>query len=175
VVAEHFQHKPNYTEDTMNTTEQQRRKKAPIVAAAALAAAAITISALGQTAPANANADHYVALAYSFQSDVAGIANNFTDGGDPVRFAALKNCQDDNGGNHCQWFGTFRNECAALAVLGARDWATGTGPNLATAKQNALASNPGGRIAVSGCAHSLRKDGDSFPVPTHTMVPSAPQ
>jgi hypothetical protein len=170
-----LQHKPDYTEDTMNTNERQRPKRASVAAAAVLAAAAIAAGTLGQTAPAVANADYFVALAYSFESDVPGLANNFTDGGDPVRFAALKNCQDVNGGNHCAWYGTFRNECAALAVRGTRDWATGTGPNLATAEQNALASNPGGRIAVSGCARSLRKDGDTFPVPTHTMVPSAPQ
>jgi hypothetical protein len=126
--------------------------------------------ALGTGSPANANADYYVALAYSFQSDVADFANNLTDS-EQARFASLKNCQDDNGGNHCIWYGSFRNECAALAVLGAKDAATGTGPDPRTAEQNALAANPGGRIVASGCARSLGHGGPLTTAPTHTLVP----
>lgn len=157
------------THHNVVTTRKGRARSR--IAAAAMAAGAIVAGALGTGAPANANADYYVALAYSFQSDVAGLANNHTDS-EQARFASLKNCQDDNDGNHCIWYGSFRNECAALAVLGAQDAATGTGPDLRTAKQNALSANPGGRIAASGCARSVRKDGDSFPTipPTHTVV-----
>ena len=85
-----------------------------------------------------ANADNYVALAYSFRSDVAGMAKSAD--AEQARIAALKNCQD-NGGNHCVWFGTFANECAALAILGAQEWSTATGPELRIARNNALQQN----------------------------------
>jgi hypothetical protein len=143
--------------------------------ATALAAGTIVAGALGQSAPAEANVDYYVALAYSYQSDVPGFANNLTDS-EEARFAALRNCQDANGGNHCIWYGSFRNTCAALAVLGAKDWATGTGPDPRTAEQRALAANPGGRIVASGCAHT--PPGHGGPItspPTHTLIPTAPQ
>ena len=159
------------TEHTIVTSRHQKARARARIVAVASAASAVVAGALGTASPVNANADYYVALAYSFESDVPGFANNHTDGGDPVRFAALKNCQDDNDGNHCEWFGTFRNECAALAVLGARDWATGTGLDLRTAEQNALAANPGGRIATSGCARSLGHRGPLTTAPTHTLVP----
>jgi hypothetical protein len=104
------------------------------------------------------------------------MANNVTDS-EQARIGALKNCQD-TGGNQCVWFGTFRNECAALAVLGAKEWITASGPDLETAKQKALAANPGGRVAASGCA-SWRKPTSPlptlpFPVPTATLIPTQP-
>ena len=160
------------TEHTVDTTTHQKGRARGRIAAAAMAAGAVVAAALGAGSPANASADYYVALAYSFQSDVAGMANNLTDS-EQARFASLKNCQDDNGGNHCIWYGSFKNECAALAVLGAQDAATGTGPDIRTAEQNALAANPGGRIVASGCARTRPGRGGPITVPTHTMVPLA--
>jgi hypothetical protein len=160
------------TTTDQHTTHEQLRRRGRIAAATALAAGAIVAGTLGQTAPANANVDYYVALSYSLERKFPGVAHNHTDA-EQARIASLKAC-DSGVGSHCVWYGTFKNECAALAFLGEA-WATGAGPNLATAKQNALAQLPGGQIGASGCARSLRKDGDTFPVPTHTMVPNAPQ
>ncbi|WP_319452845.1 MULTISPECIES: DUF4189 domain-containing protein [unclassified Mycobacterium] len=159
------------TEHTVVTTTHQKRRARGRIAAA-MAAGAVAAGALGTSSAANAYADYYVALAYSFQSDVAGLANNQTDS-EQARFASLKNCQDDNGGNHCIWYGSFSNECAALAVLGAQDAATATAPDLRTAEQKALAANPGGRIVASGCARTRPGHGGPITAPTHTMVPLA--
>jgi hypothetical protein len=99
---------------------------------------------------ANAEADQWVALAYSWQSSVNGFANNQPDS-EAARFAALRHCQDVNMGNHCIFFGSFRNECAALAIVSDERWATGAGPDVRIAQEKALSQLPGGRIAVSGC------------------------
>ena len=158
------------TEHTVDTTTHQKGRARGRIAAAAMAAGAVVAAALGTGSPANANVDYYVALAYSFTSDIGGMANNQTEAEPGARFAALRNCQD-SGGNNCIWFGTFKNECAALAVLGAQDAATGTGPDIRTAEQNALAGNPGGRIVASGCAHTPPGHGGPITAPTHTLVP----
>ena len=160
------------TEHTFFSTTHQSRRARSRIAAVTVAVGAVVAAALGTGSSANANTDYYVALAYSFQSDVAGFANNLTDS-EQARFASLRNCQDDNDGNHCIWYGSFKNECAALAVLGAQDAATGTGPDVRTAEQNALAANPGGRIVASGCARTRPGRGGPITVPTHTMVPLA--
>lgn len=121
------------------------------IAAAALIAGATIAGTLGATAiaaPSNAAPNLYVALAYSFQSNVSGIAVT----GDPEesRINSLANCQD-KGGNHCVWFGSFENTCAALAILGQQEWVTATGATPKDAENQALAQNPGSHIAVSGC------------------------
>jgi hypothetical protein len=144
------------------------RTRNSVAAATLVAVGAIVTGVLSAASPANANADNYVALAYSFRSDIAGMAKS-TDA-EQARIAALKNCQD-NGGNHCVWFGTFANECAALAILGAQEWSTATGPELRIARNNALQQNSGSRIATSGCAGSITQG--TIPVPTHTLVPTS--
>jgi hypothetical protein len=158
------------------TTHQKRRARGRIAAATMVAAGAVVAGALGTGSPANANVDYYVALAYSWQSNVGGMANNQTEAEPGARHAALRNCQDVHGGNNCTWYGTFKNECAALAVDGEKDWATGTGPlfgGLQTAEQNALAANPGGRIVASGCART-GAHGRPLPPLEGTVVPLPP-
>jgi hypothetical protein len=123
--------------------------KGRAAAATMLAAGALVAGALGTT-PADANADLFVALAYSWRSELAGFANNQPDS-ESARFAALMKCQD-GGGNHCIWFGSFRNECAALAVAEGERSSTAAAPDVRTAEQKALQQLPGGLIAVSGCA-----------------------
>ncbi|HET6732080.1 DUF4189 domain-containing protein [Mycobacterium sp.] len=144
--------------------------KSRIAATTMLAAGALVAGALG-TPPADANADLFVALAWSWKTSVPGFANNQPDS-ESARFAALRNCQDVNGGNNCIWYGSFRNECAALAIDEYEVWVTGAGPDVRIAEQKALAQLPGGRIAVSGCAQN------SQPAPPRkvpfTLAPPAP-
>jgi hypothetical protein len=119
-----------------------------IVAAATLAAGAVLAGALGSATPANAAPDLYIGLAYSFQSGISGIAVTGND--EQSRINSLGNCQD-KGGNHCVWFGTFKNTCAAMAILGQQEWNTATGATPKDAQDQAVAQNPGSHIAVSGC------------------------
>jgi Domain of unknown function (DUF4189) len=158
------------------TTHQKRRARGRIAAATMVAAGAVVAGALGTGSPANANVDYYVALAYSWASNVGGMANNQTEEEPGARIAALLNCQDVNLGNNCIWYGTFKNECAALAIDGEWDWKTGTGPTRQTAEQNALAANPGGRIAVWGCARTYPGHGgdEGLPPIRGTIVPNPP-
>jgi hypothetical protein len=92
--------------------------------------------------------DRHIGLAYSFQSGIPGVAVRGVY--DQSRIDSLSICQD-NGGNHCVWFGTFTNTCAAMAILGAQEWNTATGATRKDAEDQALAQNPGSHIAVSGC------------------------
>lgn len=152
-----------------------RRLAVTTMLAAGAAAAAILAPPAAQ-----ANVDYYVALAYSMESDVRGVAFNLTDP-EQARIGALKNCQDD-GGNHCVWYGTFRNECAALAVKGVQEWVAIPAADLQTAEQKALAANPGSKIGASGCAYVPKKRPQIpltplptlAPNPTPTIVPPAP-
>jgi hypothetical protein len=96
------------------TIRQEPPARGRIAVTALVAAGAMVAGTPGAASPANANADYYVAIAYSWMSDVSGVANNLADG-EQARFAALKNCQD-SGGNHCTWYESFRNECAALSL-----------------------------------------------------------
>jgi hypothetical protein len=119
-----------------------------IAAAATLASAAVLAGTLGSAAPAHAAPDLYIGLAYSFQSDISGIA--VTGDMEPARINSLGNCQD-KGGNHCVAFAVEKNTCAALAILGAQEWNTATGATTKDAEDQAMAQNPGSHIAVSGC------------------------
>lgn len=119
-----------------------------IAAAATLAAAAVLAGTLGSAAPANAAPDLHIGLAYSFQSGIPGIAVRSVY--DQSRIDSLSICQD-GGGNHCVWFGTFTNTCAALAILGEQEANTATGATRKDAEDQAMAQNPGSHIAVSGC------------------------
>jgi Domain of unknown function (DUF4189) len=133
-----------------------------IAAAATLAAGAVLAGALGSAAPANAAPDLHIGLAYSFQSGIPGIAVR----GDKEqsRIDSLSICQD-TGGNHCVWFGTFTNTCAAMAIEGELEWNTATGSTRKDAEDQALAQNPGSHIAVSGCtAGSPRKPLNRVPL-----------
>lgn len=158
---------------------QQKSPSHRLAATTMLAAGAAAAAILAPPA-AHANVDYYVALAYSLESDIGGIANNVTDP-EQARIGALKSCQD-RGGNHCVWYGTFRNECAALAVKGVQEWVAIPAADLQTAEQKALAANPGSKIGVSGCAHvpKRRPPIPTGPLPTltqnpiPTIVPPAP-
>ncbi|MGV0815186.1 DUF4189 domain-containing protein [Mycolicibacterium boenickei] len=123
--------------------------KSRAATATMLAAGALVAGSL-MAPPASSDADIWVALAYSWKSSVNGFASNGTDS-ESARFAALRHCQDVNMGNHCIWFGSFRNECAAMAIASDERWATGAGPEVRIAQEKALSQLPGGRIAVSGC------------------------
>lgn len=144
-------------------------------AARIAAAAALATSALVAGAPAgSADADIYVGLAWSWQSSVNGFANNQPDS-EAARFAALRHCQDVNLGNHCIWFGSFRNECAALAVTSDQRWAVGAGPEVRLAQEKALNQVPGSRIAVSGCPQGqsvLPAPPRKVPFTTGPLVPA---
>ncbi len=118
------------------------------LAAVTLAAGAALAGLFGTASPAGAASDLYVGLAYSFDTNVSGIA--VTGDSEQSRIGSLGNCQD-KGGNHCVWFGSFKNTCAALAILGAQEWNTATGATRKDAEDQALAQNPGSHIAVSGC------------------------
>ena len=132
------------------------------VLVAALAAGAALAGAFGAAAPANAAPDLYLGLSYSFDSDISGIA--VTGNEEQSRINSLSNCQD-KGGNHCVWYGTFKNTCAALAILGQQEWNTATGATPKDAENQALAQNPGSHIAVSGCtAGSPRKPLNRVPL-----------
>ena len=128
---------------------------------AALTGGAALAGTFGAAAPAQAAPDMYIALSYSFTSDISGIA--VTNDSEQSRINSLGNCQD-KGGNHCVWFGTFKNTCAALAILGQQEWNTATGATPKDAEDQALAQNPGSHIAVSGCtAGNPRKPLDRLP------------
>jgi hypothetical protein len=139
-----------------------------IAAAASLAAGAVLAGTLGSAASANAAPDLYIALAYSFQSDVSGIA--VTGDMEQSRINALANCQD-KGGNHCVSFALEKNTCAALAILGQQEWNTATGATTKDAENQALAQNPGSHIAVSGCT-SGRPWTRVVPGPYHPLTPA---
>ncbi|MCT7661431.1 DUF4189 domain-containing protein [Mycobacterium deserti] len=151
-----------------------RQKSSPrtrFAAAAIAAAAAVGVGTLSPPPTADAQPfSFYVAVAYSFRSDVGAVGRSTAEDG--ARIAALQACQD-KGGNHCVWFGTARNVCIALAVLGAQEWVTKNGIDVQSAEQNALAANPGGRIAASGCA--LQSPTSNPPTkPRPTIVPPVP-
>ena len=138
-----------------------------IAAAATLAAGAVLAGALGSAAPANAAPDLYIGLAYSFQSDISGIA--VTGDREQSRIDSLGYCHD-SGGNHCVAFAVEKNTCAALAILGAQEYNTATGSTRKDAEDQALAQNPGSHIAVSGCASgSPRKPLNRVPQETLTQ------
>jgi hypothetical protein len=129
--------------------------------AATLVAGAALAGAFGAAAPTNAVADLYLGLSYSFDSDISGIAVVAIE--NDARINSLGNCQD-KGGNHCVWFGTFRNTCAAMAIEGVQEWNTATGASRKDAENQALAQNPGSHVVVSGCtAGSPRKPLDRLP------------
>lgn len=132
-----------------------------------LAAGAVLAGALGTATPANAAPDLYIALAYSFDSSISGIA--VTTDGETSRINALANCQD-KGGNHCTAFAVEKNTCAALAILGQQEWNTATGATRKDAEDQALAQNPGSHVAVSGCTSgSPRRPLDRVPPGTFTV------
>jgi hypothetical protein len=133
-----------------------------IAAAASLAAGAVLAGTLGSAAPANAAPDLYIALAYSFDSDISGLA--VTGDSEQSRIDSLSLCQYD-GGNHCVVFAIEKNTCAALAILGEQEHNTATGATRKDAEDQALAQNPGSHIAVSGCTSgSPRKPVYRLPV-----------
>ena len=142
-----------------------------IAAAATLAAGAVLAGALGSAAPANAATDYWVGLAYSFDSGIAGKSFGVTIE-DQARILALQKCQD-SGGNHCVWFGSFKNECAAMSILGDREWHTAAASTVAAAEQLALQQNPGSHIAVSGCSgpSPFKPPRDVLNLPTITAQP----
>ena len=135
---------------------------------AALTGGAALAGAFGAAAPAQAAPDMYIALSYSFTSDISGIA--VTNDSEQSRINSLGNCQD-KGGNHCGTYAIEKNTCVALAILGQQEWNTATGATPKDAEDQALAQNPGSHIAVSGCtAGNPRKPLDRLP-----MVPLAQQ
>ena len=77
---------------------------------AALTGGAALAGAFGAAAPAQAAPDMYIALSYSFTSDISGIA--VTNDKEQSRINSLGNCQD-KGGNHCL---SFRRVTDFLAV-----------------------------------------------------------
>jgi Domain of unknown function (DUF4189) len=115
---------------------------------AALTGGAALAGAFGAAAPAQAAPDMYIALSYSFTSDISGIA--VTNDSEQSRINSLGNCQD-KGGNHCVAYAIEKNTCVALAILGQQEWNTATGATPKDAEDQALAQNPGSHIAVSGC------------------------
>ena len=139
-----------------------------IAAAASLAAGAVLAGTLGSAASANAAPDLYIALAYSFQTDVSGIA--VTGDWEQSRIDSLASCQY-NGGNHCVAFAVEKNTCAALAILGQQEWNTATGATTKDAENQALAQNPGSHIAVSGCT-SGKPWSRVVTGPLHPLIPN---
>lgn len=129
----------------INRTSSHRTRN---TVAAALTAGAALAGAFGAAAPANAAPDLFIALSYSFQSNVAGIA--VTGDSEQSRLKSLSNCQD-SGGNHCVTFAIEKNTCVAMAILGVQEWNTATGATRKAAENQALAQNPGSHIVGSGC------------------------
>jgi len=135
---------------------------------AALTGGAALAGAFGAAAPAQAAPDMYIALSYSFTSDISGIA--VTNDKEQSRINSLGNCQD-KGGNHCVAYAIEKNTCVALAILGQQESNTATGATPKDAEDQALAQNPGSNIAVSGCtAGNPRRPLDRLP-----MVPLTEQ
>jgi Domain of unknown function (DUF4189) len=121
-----------------------------IAAATMLAAAgAVVAGALGAAAPANAQADKFVAISYSPETGSYGWGNNY-DSLDGARIRSLSECQNF-GGNHCVFLAWSRNGCAALAVNGDNYYGW-YGATRWEAEQQALSRNGGGYILVSQCA-----------------------
>ena len=142
----------------MKSTMKHRTRNTLV---AALAGGAALASAFGAVAPAQAAPDLYIALSYSFDSSISGIA--VTNDSEQSRINSLANCQD-KGGNHCGTYAIEKNTCVALAILGQQEWNTATGATPKDAENQALAQNPGSHIAVSGCtAGNPRKPLDRFP------------
>jgi hypothetical protein len=146
---------------TMNINRTRNTVVAALTAGAALA------GAFGMAAPANAAPDMYIALSYSFQSNVSGIA--VRPDSEKARIDSLAICQD-GGGNHCVTFAIEKNRCAAMAIEGELEWKTATGATRKDAEDQALAQNPGSHVAVSGCTSgSPRKPLNRVPLEPLTV------
>jgi hypothetical protein len=160
----------------MITTHQNRPARDRILATTMLVAVgAIVAGALGAAAPANA-AGTYVGVAYSFESGVSGVASGQPDV-ESAKNSALESCQN-NGGNHCVFYGDAENGCVALAIDGAQEWNTAIGQTIFMAQRSALAQNAGSHIATSGCSGPTPTEAQlppGRPLPTRmTPVPVAP-
>jgi uncharacterized protein DUF4189 len=131
---------------TTNTTSRRRR----IAAATLLAAAgAITAAGLGTAAPASAQVEQFVAIAYSPATGSWGWGNQY-DSYNGATSRALSECQS-YGGTDCQVAAWAKDGCAALAVRDNR-WYGWYGPNPVIAESLALLKNHGGHIVESRCS-----------------------
>jgi hypothetical protein len=114
-----------------------------------VATGAVLAGALGAAAPANAQADKFVAISYSPETGAYGWGNNY-DNLDSAMVRSLAECQN-YGGNHCVFLAWSKNGCAALAVNGGNYYGW-YGATRADAEAGALQRNGGGHILVSQCA-----------------------
>lgn len=110
------------------------------------------------TAAPPAPANTWVAVSRGYPHDAGSSADEIGGVGTgpdehSAMIAALNNCTSKGAGN-CGYLGDTENRCIALAVAGAKDWATGIGPFIYRAQRNALGQNPGGHIVAAGCAHN---------------------
>lgn len=164
---------------TNHSTKPDRRHQ--ITATLLVAGGAMVFGGFLSTAPAQA-ADAYVALSYSLESKVAGVAVAATR--DSARIASLQKCQD-SGGNHCVTYEIAQNSCAALAIgtdpVLHQEWSVATNSLVEMARKQALTNNGGGVIGASGCTTNLTIDepplappSDPPPSPLPTPPPIEP-
>lgn len=155
----------------IDPSPKPRRHRTP-AAALLIAGGAIVFGGLLSTATANA-ADAYVALSYSLESKVSGMAVAATK--DSARLASLQNCQD-SGGNHCVTYVIAENSCAALAIgtdpTLHQEWSTATNSVVELARKQALTNNGGGVIGVSGCTTNMTIDEPPLAPPSDPAPPS---
>ena len=119
---------------------------------------AMVVGAFCAAAPAQA-ADAYVALSYSLQGKVSGMAVAATK--DAAEAESLSNCAA-NGGNQCVTYVSVLNSCAAIAVgtdpALHQEFSTATNSLVEMARKQALSKNGGGVIGASGCTTNLVVD-----------------
>jgi len=140
----------------MDTNTYHRRRWAPSGTATMLFAAGVVMAAqLGAAAPAAADVDTYVAIAFSAYNDTGAIVGDASSL-QTAESGAVTKC-DKRGGNHCVVVASAKNSCAAMAITeensGKVDAVAGaSGPTRFVAEQLALAKNHGGFVLGSQCS-----------------------
>ncbi len=103
-----------------------------------------TIFALfaGHIAPAKAQGgNYYGAISVSVRAGHSTISTNYGSY-EEAEIASLESCRSNGGGGGCIIKLSWRNGCGAIATSRTH-WSYGTGPNIGSAKQEALDNNPG--------------------------------
>lgn len=161
---------------TTTNPSKSNRLRRNTAATLLFGAGAAAFGGLIAAAPANA-ADTYVALSYSLGSKVSGMAVAGSEAA--AGTASLQDCQA-NGGGGCVTYVIAHNSCAAIAVgtdpTLHQEWSVATNSVLDLARKQALSTNGGGVIGVSGCTTSQPTDpyGDPPQSPPSDTPPADP-
>jgi hypothetical protein len=120
---------------TTNMQNAPARYRWGTTAALLIASGAIAVGGLGAAAPASADVDRYVAIAYSPASGQWGYSAGGTDQqqgwGEAMGYCRNK------GGTDCTIVVQAKNACVAVATAWQGKWGVGTGPDIVAAQQDA--------------------------------------